>query len=59
VVVPAGTGQDRSSVSIAATLRAAGYIGKPRFLYALRKRRARARHAAADKKWRCDGEMCP
>ena len=38
VVVPAGTGQTDLQVSIAATLRAAGYLGTPSFLYALLKR---------------------
>ena len=38
VVVPAGTGQTDLQVSIAATLRATGYLGTPSFLYALLKR---------------------
>jgi phenylacetate-CoA ligase len=38
VVVPAGTGQTELQASIAATLRATGYLGTPSFLYALLKR---------------------
>ena len=38
VVVPAGTGQTDLQVSIAATLRATGYLGTPSFLYTLLKR---------------------